>query len=118
MARLRASWRTSLPVVQQPRNPQSESIARSPYDSTSDRGLATRQLDNKAECGGDGKAHNGQNRFEDGPRLQSLLDRDAEVARNDPEPTVVHVRGDDRAGRDCDDEQRGVGLREVSGNDQ
>src|SRR4051794_31530780 len=32
MARLRASWRTSLPVVQQPRNPQSESIARSPYD--------------------------------------------------------------------------------------
>src|SRR3954465_15824291 len=31
MARLRASWRTSLPVVQQPRNPQSESIARSPY---------------------------------------------------------------------------------------
>src|SRR3954469_26069850 len=33
MARLRASWRTSLPVVQQPRNPQSESIARSPYHS-------------------------------------------------------------------------------------
>src|SRR4051812_30952698 len=33
MARLRASWRTSLPVVQQPRNPQSESIARSPYES-------------------------------------------------------------------------------------
>src|SRR4051812_7365982 len=33
MARLRASWRTSLPVVQQPRNPQSESIARSPYNS-------------------------------------------------------------------------------------
>src|SRR3954464_11361180 len=32
MARLRASWRTSLPVVQQPRNPQSESIARTPYD--------------------------------------------------------------------------------------
>src|SRR3954469_8168967 len=32
MARLRASWRTSLPVVQQPRNPQSESIARSPCD--------------------------------------------------------------------------------------
>src|SRR3954469_12348564 len=31
MARLRASWRTSLPVVQQPRNPQSESIARSGY---------------------------------------------------------------------------------------
>src|SRR3954465_2203901 len=31
MARLRASWRTSLPVVQQPRNPQSESIARPPY---------------------------------------------------------------------------------------
>src|SRR3954454_13200640 len=34
MARLRASWRTSLPVVQQPRNPQSESIARSPYQSS------------------------------------------------------------------------------------
>src|SRR4051794_28592223 len=33
MARLRASWRTSLPVVQQPRNPQSESIARSPYEA-------------------------------------------------------------------------------------
>src|SRR4051794_29473119 len=33
MARLRASWRTSLPVVQQPRNPQSESIARSPYQT-------------------------------------------------------------------------------------
>src|SRR3954471_19816420 len=32
MARLRASWRTSLPVVQQPRNPQSESIARTPYN--------------------------------------------------------------------------------------
>src|SRR4051812_5018301 len=32
MARLRASWRTSLPVAQQPRNPQSESIARTPYD--------------------------------------------------------------------------------------
>src|SRR4051794_31361753 len=31
MARLRASWRTSLPGVQQPRNPQSESISRSPY---------------------------------------------------------------------------------------
>src|SRR3954452_15888087 len=31
MARLRASWRTSLPVVQQPRNPQSESISRKPY---------------------------------------------------------------------------------------
>src|SRR4051812_766274 len=31
MARLRASWRTSLPVAQQPRNPQSESIARTPY---------------------------------------------------------------------------------------
>src|SRR3954467_15764019 len=33
MARLRASWRTSLPVVQQPRNPQSESMARSPYET-------------------------------------------------------------------------------------
>src|SRR3954451_15625444 len=33
MARLRASGRTSLPVVQQPRNPQSESIARTPYHS-------------------------------------------------------------------------------------
>src|SRR3954451_15008118 len=32
MARLRASWRTNLPVDQQPRNPQSESIARSPYE--------------------------------------------------------------------------------------
>src|SRR3954467_10811850 len=35
MARLRASWRTSLPVVQQPRNPQSESIARTPYQRSS-----------------------------------------------------------------------------------
>src|SRR5215211_8892252 len=32
MARLRDSWRTSLPASQQPRNPQSESIARTPYD--------------------------------------------------------------------------------------
>src|SRR5215212_5433852 len=31
MARLRDSWPTSLPAAQQPRNPQSESIARSPY---------------------------------------------------------------------------------------
>src|SRR3954453_4471083 len=31
MARLRASWRTSLPVAQQPSNPQSESISRTPY---------------------------------------------------------------------------------------
>jgi transposase len=31
MARLRDSWGTSLPVDQQPRNPQSESIARTPY---------------------------------------------------------------------------------------
>ena len=33
MARLHNSWRTSLPAAQQPRNPQSESIARSPYDA-------------------------------------------------------------------------------------
>src|SRR3954447_16103333 len=45
MARLRASWRTSLPVVQQPRNPQSESIARTPYD--------IRPIDNSAS----GDAH-------------------------------------------------------------
>src|SRR3954447_11449900 len=32
MARLRASWRTSPPAVPQPRNPQSQSIARSPYE--------------------------------------------------------------------------------------
>src|SRR3954468_5290913 len=32
MARLRASWRTSLPAFQQPRNPQSESIARTPRE--------------------------------------------------------------------------------------
>src|SRR3954467_8556603 len=31
MARLRDSWRSSLPVAQQPRNPQPESIARNPY---------------------------------------------------------------------------------------
>src|SRR5215218_11317977 len=31
MARLRDSWRTSLPASQQPRKPQSESIARTPY---------------------------------------------------------------------------------------
>jgi hypothetical protein len=31
MAGLRASWRTSLSVAQQPRKPQSEFIARSPY---------------------------------------------------------------------------------------
>src|SRR3954465_4556575 len=33
MARLRDSWRTSLPVAQQPRNPQSESIARNRYQT-------------------------------------------------------------------------------------
>src|SRR5215210_3125036 len=33
MARLRDSWPTSLPVAQQPRNPQSESIARTPYQA-------------------------------------------------------------------------------------
>src|SRR4051812_28510439 len=33
MARLRDSGPTSLPASQQPRNPQSESIARTPYDS-------------------------------------------------------------------------------------
>src|SRR5687768_3536690 len=32
MARLRDSWPTSLPASQQPRKPQSESIARSPYE--------------------------------------------------------------------------------------
>src|SRR5215212_10296812 len=32
MARLRDSWRTSLPASHQPRNPQSESIARTPYE--------------------------------------------------------------------------------------
>src|SRR3954470_19477485 len=43
MARLRASWRTSLPVVQQPRNPQSESIARSPYETYGAEHLFTRR---------------------------------------------------------------------------
>src|SRR4051812_41546883 len=33
MARLRVSWRTSLTAPQQARNPQSESIARNPYQS-------------------------------------------------------------------------------------
>src|SRR3954451_23927110 len=42
MARLRASWRTSLPVVQQPRNPQSESIARTPYQSSAHLTSATK----------------------------------------------------------------------------
>src|SRR5215213_11433931 len=42
MARLRDSWRTSLPVAQQPRNPQSESIARSPYEITWREGAADR----------------------------------------------------------------------------
>src|SRR4051812_28958872 len=41
MARLRASWRTSLPVVQQPRNPQSESIARTPYHTIADVAAVT-----------------------------------------------------------------------------
>src|SRR4051812_24644201 len=43
MARLRASWRTSLPVVQQPRNPQSESIARCPYDTHRELAARLRQ---------------------------------------------------------------------------
>src|SRR5687767_13910080 len=33
MARLRDSWCTSLPVAQQPRKPQPESIARTPYQT-------------------------------------------------------------------------------------
>src|SRR3954468_163187 len=33
MARLRDSWPTSLPVAQQPRNPQPESIARNRYET-------------------------------------------------------------------------------------
>src|SRR6185312_12250911 len=33
MAHLRDSWRTSLPVSQQPRNPQPESIPRNRYES-------------------------------------------------------------------------------------
>ena len=33
MARLRDSWSTSLLAAQQPWNPQSESIARTPYDT-------------------------------------------------------------------------------------
>src|SRR5829696_7232265 len=37
MARLRDSWRTSLPASQQPRNPQSESIARTPYEPPATR---------------------------------------------------------------------------------
>src|SRR5215218_2662292 len=37
MARLRDSWRTSLPASQQPRNPQSESIARTPYQKRVNR---------------------------------------------------------------------------------
>src|SRR5215218_2180723 len=37
MARLRDSWRTSLPASQQPRNPQSESIARTPYQRSQPR---------------------------------------------------------------------------------
>src|SRR4051795_5659122 len=48
MARLRASWRTSLPVVQQPRNPQSESIARSPYEEL--RPGAARKLTGQEEA--------------------------------------------------------------------
>src|SRR3954469_10116335 len=47
MARLRASWRTSLPVVQQPRNPQSESIARTPYYSDRDQ-IADRPYSSKS----------------------------------------------------------------------
>src|SRR5215211_4178298 len=43
MARLRDSWCISLPVDQQPRNPQSESIARTPYYWL-DQG-ATRRVD-------------------------------------------------------------------------
>src|SRR3954471_7179509 len=42
MARLRDSWRTSLPVAQQPRNPQSESIARTPYETAFSLGLRPR----------------------------------------------------------------------------
>src|SRR5215207_7037363 len=40
MARLRDSWRTSLSAPQQPRNPQPESIARSPYHTGKDRPMS------------------------------------------------------------------------------
>src|SRR3954468_14209032 len=48
MARLRASWRTSLPVVQQPRNPQSESIARNPYKTVNVLNKLPKSLQAKA----------------------------------------------------------------------
>src|SRR4051812_12825461 len=51
MARLRASWRTSLPVVQQPRNPQSESIARTPYDPAAILLVRGRSLDHRTHPG-------------------------------------------------------------------
>src|SRR3954451_19464389 len=51
MARLRASWCTSLPGVQQPRNPQSESIARSPYEGLVRPNLGTHELTRVARVG-------------------------------------------------------------------
>src|SRR3954471_11955642 len=43
--RLRDSWRTSLPVAQQPRNPQSESIARNRYHIGQFRGRTRAEVE-------------------------------------------------------------------------
>src|SRR3954447_14420157 len=54
MACLRDSWRTSLPVAQQPRNPQSESIARNPYQITRKHEIHC----GHRVCGHEGKCRN------------------------------------------------------------
>src|SRR3954449_11584044 len=50
MARLRHSWPTSLPVAHQPRNPQFESIARTPYHKRI--GLSTQFLSEDPQFAG------------------------------------------------------------------
>src|SRR4051812_13579584 len=69
MARLRASWRTSLPVVQQPRNPQSESIARTPYKTE------------QADDGADQSFGLAQSQAEHGLERQGRRDRQIRVVR-------------------------------------
>src|SRR3954454_1385983 len=141
MARLRASWRTSLPVVQQPRNPQSESIARSPYHSWAGyRALPSSRFETLAlssaaelvgvarpRCAGsvtrESDISNGENGDISIGRLQPLSTRNLEVEQDRASLVLPHHpdlarpsahQPCGRRGSDCrdhDDERADSGLR-------
>jgi carboxymethylenebutenolidase len=67
-------------------------------------------LDEHADQRGHREADHRQHGLQHGPAGQGLLDRDAEVPGHDPEPAVVDVRGDDRAGGDGHRDQGQVRL--------